>query len=103
MVKVSVLYPNEEGKRFDMDYYCDTHMPMVRKLLGAACTNASVDQGLAGGTPGSKAPYIAIGHLYFNTIENFVSSFTPNANEIMSDIPNYTDTMPVIQINEVKF
>lgn len=103
MVKVSVFYPNEEGKKFDMNYYCDTHIPLVRKLLGTACTNAAVDQGLAGGTPGSKAPYIAIGHLYFNTIEDFVSSFTPNANEIMSDIPNYTDTTPVIQINEVKF
>ena len=103
MVKVSVLYPNDEGKKFDMQYYCDTHIPLVRKLLGAACTNASVDQGLAGGAPGSKAPYVAIGHLYFNTLEDFVSSFTPNANEIMNDIPNYTDTTPVIQVNEVKF
>lgn len=103
MVKVSVLYPNDEGKKFDMQYYCDTHIPLVRKLLGAACTNAAVDQGLGGGTPGSKAPYVAIGHLYFNTLEDFVSSFTPNANEIMNDIPNYTDTTPVIQINEVKF
>ena len=103
MVKVTVLYPNGEGKKFDMNYYCDTHIPLVRKLLGTACTNAAVDQGLAGGTPGSKAPYVAIGHLFFKTVEDFISSFTPNANVIMSDIPNYTDITPVIQINEVKF
>ena len=71
MVKVSVLYPNDEGKKFDMQYYCDKHMPLVRKLPGASCTNVTVDQGIAGGTPGSKAPYVAIGHLHFNTIEDF--------------------------------
>lgn len=103
MVKVSVLYPNEEGKKFDMNYYCETHIPLVRKLLGNFCTNASVDEGIAGGVPGSKAPYFAIGHLYFNKIEDFISSFGPNANAITADIPNYTDTTPVVQINNVKF
>ena len=102
MVKVSVLYPNEEGKTFDMTYYCDKHVPMVRELLGSSCTKAAVEQGIAGGTPGSKATYIAMGHLYFETVDNFVSSFTPHANAIMSDIPNFTDTTPVIQISEVK-
>jgi len=102
MVKVSVLYPNDEGKKFDMQYYCDTHMPLVQKLLGDACTNVAVDQGIAGGTPGSKAPYLAIGHLFFNTIEDFISSFGPNADAITSDIPNYTDTVPVVQISEIK-
>lgn len=102
MVKVSVLYPNKEGKKFDMNYYLETHIPLARKLLGAACTNAAVDHGIAGGTPGSKAPYVAIGHLFFNTVEDFMSLFGPNANVIISDIPNYTDTTPVIQINEIK-
>ena len=102
MVKVSVLYPNDEGKKFDMDYYLATHIPLVQKLLGAACTNVEVDHGIAGGTPGSKAPYLVIGHLFFNTVEDFLSSFGPHANAIMSDIPNYTDTTPIIQINEIK-
>jgi len=103
MVKVSVLYPNDEGKTFDMTYYCDKHVPMVRQLLGSSCINAGVEHGIAGGTPGSKATYIAMGHLYFDKVEDFVSSFTPHANTIMSDIPNYTDTTPIIQISEVKF
>jgi hypothetical protein len=46
MIKVSVLYPNSEGCKFDMAYYLATHMPMVRDKLGAACTNTAVEQGL---------------------------------------------------------
>jgi uncharacterized protein (TIGR02118 family) len=102
MVKVTIFYPNEEGKKFDMNYYLASHIPLVQKLLGAACTNVAVDQGIAGGTPGSKAPYVAIGHLFFNTVEDFISSFTPNANAIMSDIPNYTDVNPIVQVNEIR-
>ena len=102
MVKVSVFYPNDEGKKFDMNYYLDIHMPLVQKLLGAACTNIAVDEGIAGGTPGSKAPYTAIGHLHFNSVGDFISSFTPNANVIMSDLSNFTDISPVVQINEIK-
>lgn len=25
MIKVSVLYPNNEGSKFDMSYYCNSH------------------------------------------------------------------------------
>ena len=28
MVKVSVLYPNKPGSRFDIEYYLNTHMPL---------------------------------------------------------------------------
>ena len=102
MVKVSVFYPNDDGKKFDMNYYLSTHIPLVQKLLGSACTNAAVDQGLAGGTPGSNATYVDIGHLFFNSVDDFITSFGPNANTLMSDIPNYTDISPVVQVNEIK-
>ena len=29
MIKVSVLYPNGSGAKFDMAYYLNSHMPMV--------------------------------------------------------------------------
>jgi len=33
MFKVSVMYPNQEGARFDIDYYRTKHMELVRKHL----------------------------------------------------------------------
>jgi len=52
MIKVSVFYPDREGSKFDMDYYCNSHIPMVREKLGPACKNVAVEHGIAGATPG---------------------------------------------------
>lgn len=60
MRKVSILYPNEKGKKFDMHYYCDKHIQMVKETTGDACKSIAVEQGVAGGTPGSEATYIAM-------------------------------------------
>ncbi len=102
MIKVSVFYQNKEGSKFDMDYYCNTHIPMVMEKLGAAGKGVFVEQGLGGAQPGSAATYIAMGHLLFDSVESFQASFGPHAAEIMGDVPNYTDIEPTIQISEVK-
>jgi uncharacterized protein (TIGR02118 family) len=102
MIKVSVLYPNGPGSKFDIDYYCRVHMPMVQRRLGAPLQRMAVEHGLAGGAPGAPPPFLAAGHLYFESVEAFQKAFGPQAEPIMADIPNYTNTTPVIQISEVK-
>jgi uncharacterized protein (TIGR02118 family) len=102
MIRVSVMYPNTEGSTFDMAYYCETHMPLVRQKLGAALKGVVVEQGISGPEPGSSPPYLALGHLLFESLEAFQTSFGPHAQALMDDIPNYTNTQPTIQISEVK-
>jgi uncharacterized protein (TIGR02118 family) len=102
MIKLSVLYPDGAGKKFDIDYYCNRHIPMVREKLGAAVKGAAVEHGLSGGAPGSRPAYVAMGHLYFESVEAFQAAFGPHAPAIMADIPNYTDIEPVIQLSDVK-
>jgi uncharacterized protein (TIGR02118 family) len=102
MIKVSVLYPNSASATFDMAYYTSKHMPMVQRTCGPSCKSVAAAQGLSGGEPGSKPTYIAVGHLTFDSVEAFQKSFGPNAAEILADIPNYTNTKPVIQISDVK-
>ncbi len=101
MIKVSVMYPNTPGARFDHGYYRDTHMPLVKARTGDACLFYTVDKGLAGSGPGDPATYVGMCHLYFDSVESFQTAFGPHAKEIMADIPNYTDLAPVIQISEV--
>jgi len=57
MIKVSVLYPNEESKAFDWDYYCGKHVPMVMGLLGDSLKKAEIVQGISGDTPDSNYLY----------------------------------------------
>lgn len=101
MIKVSILYPNVEGKSFNMDYYCNKHVPMVGKLLGDTVKAATVEKGIGGGTPDSPPPFAAMGNLYFDSMEEFGSSFGPNADKIMGDLPNFTNIEPTVQISEV--
>ena len=102
MIKVSVLYENTPGQKFDMTYYTTKHIPMVMKKLGGACKRAEIDQGLAGVQPGSKPLFIAQAHFLFDSVEAFQQAFGPHAQAIMADIPNYTTLQPIIQLNEVK-
>ena len=101
MIKVSVMYPNSPDARFDHAYYRDRHMPMVKSRMGEHLTYYTVDKGLGGGAPGVAATYIAIGHLVCDSIEAFQAGFGPHTNEIMGDIPNYTNLTPTIQISDI--
>ncbi len=101
MINVSVLYPSKEGSKFDLDYYCNTHIPMVEQKLGTALKGVTVESGLSGGLPESSPPYVAIGHLLFDSLEAFIEAFSPHAEVLEGDIPNYTNIKPIIQISEV--
>lgn len=102
MIKVSVLYPYTAGADFDIRYYCENHIPMVQQKLGRSCIGVSVEHGLAGGEAGTPPAFIAMGHLFFDSVDAFTASFPPQAEAIMADIPNYTSIKPTLQISEVK-
>ena len=64
MIKVSVMYPNKDGAKFDHDYYKNKHMPLVKARMGDACKYYTVDKGLAGGAPGAPATYVGMCHIF---------------------------------------
>lgn len=99
MIRVSVMYP--QGGKFDEGYYVNSHVAMIKEKVGAALLKAEMDKGIAGGAPGSPAPFVAIGHLYFNSVPEFLAAFAPHAPAIMADVPNYTDGQPQLQISEI--
>jgi uncharacterized protein (TIGR02118 family) len=102
MIKVTVLYPNSPSAKFDMGYYLGKHMPLVREKSGPACKGMAIDQGLAGGSPGSSAAYVAMGHILYDSVEAFQAVFAQHGQVLLADIPNFTNVQPVIQISNVK-
>ena len=102
MIKVSVLYPNTPGSRFDVDYYTSTHMPMSVRLLGAALKDVSVEIGIGSAVRGDPAPFAAIAGFTCESVEAFTAAFMPVADQLQADIPKYTDIRPILQISELK-
>ena len=102
MFKVAILYPNDEGKTFDMDYYEKKHMPMVARFLGTNLKFYEIDKGIAGRTPNDKVPYLAVGYFYIKDVAEYNKAIGQNRDAVINDIKNYTNIQPVVQISEVK-
>lgn len=102
MVKVSIFFPSKPGARFDVDYYLNTHMPLVLGLLGCAVKAVSVEIGMLGGNPDQAPPFTAICAFTCETVQAFTDAFLPNADVLQSDIPKYTDIAPLIQVSEIR-
>ena len=102
MVKVSILYPNKPGSRFDIEYYLNTHIPMANKLLEPALKAVQVEIGASGATSNDTPPFAAIVGFTCESYKAFADAFLPNAAELQSDISNYTDIEPIIQVSDIR-
>ena len=101
MIKVSVMYPNSPGVRFDHDYYRDKHMPLIKRRMGAALRYYTVEKGLRAGTSEAPATYVGMCNLLCDSLAAYHASFDPHAQELSRDVRNFTDQTPVVQISEV--
>ena len=101
MIKLSVMYPYSPDARFDHAYYRDKHMPMLKARMGEHCLYYTVEKGISGVTPGSTPAYLAMCHVYCDSVEAMMAGIGPHMEEIGADIANYTDLTPVQQISDV--
>jgi uncharacterized protein (TIGR02118 family) len=102
MFKVAILYPNGEGKSFDMDYYEKTHMPLMAGLLGKNLKFYEIDKGIAGRTPNDEVPFVAIGYFYCYDVTEYNKAVAQNIETILNDVKKYTNIQPTVQISEIK-
>jgi uncharacterized protein (TIGR02118 family) len=101
MYKVSVMYPNDDGVRFDFDYYRKTHLKLVSEQLKPfGLQRTAVDKGVSGGA-GHKAPFVCIGHLFFDRADGYDEGIKKAGPVLRADIANFTNVTPVRMISEV--
>ena len=102
MIRVSVLFPYEEGAKFDHAYNIEKHIPMVKEVLGSrGLVKVEVDKGISAADPSAPAPFVAATYLFFNTVDEVHQAFMAAGKQVMGDIPNYTTINPQIQISEI--
>ena len=76
-------------------------MPLAAsRLKDFGCIRTEIDRGL-GTADGGSAQFVCIGYLYFENMEGLQKGLVAHAEELMRDVPNYTNIEPQIQINEV--
>jgi uncharacterized protein (TIGR02118 family) len=85
------MYPKTDGATFDMEYYKTKHTEIVLRTLQPV--KWEIDSGVDG-------PYVAIGHLYFDSMDAMGAAMG-NGAEAMGDVVNFTDLESAIQISEV--
>ncbi len=101
MIRIAAAYPRMEGKKFDIDYYIHTHLPIVRKKFGPfGLSKIEVDKPLEA-PGGSQSPFFAIGYLYFPSLAHFQKAYASVGGEVIADIIKYTDVKPMIQVGDI--
>jgi uncharacterized protein (TIGR02118 family) len=94
---VTVLYPSTST--FDMTYYKSTHMPLVQKSWGQYGLQSWRIIQLAPG-----APYSVQAILEFSSAEDLQKAqASPEAKDVMEDIPKFSSEKPVFLGGEVAF
>jgi uncharacterized protein (TIGR02118 family) len=100
MIIATVLYEKTAQSHFDVDYYVAKHIPLVKNRFGPfGLKDVRLMRGVAtlnGGTP----TFEVIAELIFPSIQHLQDALGKHADEIIGDIPKFTDVQPTIQINE---
>ncbi len=94
MISVHILYPKTDDSSFDMDYYCEKHMPMLANALGDACTGW-------GASTVSSGPWAAIGWCTVASKDAWDSAMAEHGAAVMGDVPNYTNVTPELVVGDV--
>ena len=97
---ITVLYPNTPGVTFDFAYYLEHHATLIKRLYGDSIAKLELRRG--GATPdGSPAPFVAVINIWIEDQAAFDSAGARHGATLIADVPNFTNTMPTIQIDEI--
>lgn len=100
MTIVSVLYPQTHDSRFDYGYYLHTHIPLVRERWSAlGLEKVEMVRGTASMDGGAPA-FAMLTTLHFTSDDHLQQALGLHAEEVLGDIPNFTDVEPVMQMGE---
>jgi len=93
---LTILYPNSDGVRWDVDYYRSHHMPLIMRLYGKeAIKRFELRKGDSGQAPGSKPTYIGTVNIYINDQKAFDAAGAKHGQTLVKDVPNFSSVNPV--------
>jgi uncharacterized protein (TIGR02118 family) len=92
---LTILYPNGEEVRWDVEKYRTGHMPLIMRLYGAEAIKRfelrKGDSGQSGGQP----KYIGTVNIYINDQKAFDAAGKAHGKTLVADVPNFSSVMPI--------
>jgi uncharacterized protein (TIGR02118 family) len=102
MIRLTVLYPNTEGAWFNMDYYLQKHVPLVKERIASfGPVRVDVEEGMTGAAPDTPSPFCLIFSMTFKSLEDLQTVMTMYGEELVADIVNFTNIQVIMQISRV--
>jgi uncharacterized protein (TIGR02118 family) len=96
-MSLNVLYPSQDGARFDTAYYRSTHIPLAMKVMKA--DRVILIEGVPMGS--SPAPYAMIAHFQFASAEAIQAALAnPGMAEVRADVAKFTDIKPTVMLGK---
>jgi uncharacterized protein (TIGR02118 family) len=92
---LTILYPNSDGVRWDVEYYRTHHMPLIMKLYGKdAIKRFELRKGATGQTGGAPT-YIGSVNIYINNQAAFDAAGKQHGPTLVKDVPHFSSVMPI--------
>jgi uncharacterized protein (TIGR02118 family) len=96
-MSLNVIYPNQDGARFDYAYYRSTHIPLAMKVMKA--TSVILIEGVPNGS--AAAPYAMICHFQFASADALKAAVAnPGMAEVRADVAKFTDLKPTVMVGK---
>ncbi len=93
---LTILYPNGDDVRWDVDYYRSHHMPLIMSLYKKeAIKRFELRKGDTGQT-GGKPAYIGSVNIYINDQKAFDAAGAQNGKTLVADVPHFSSVQPKV-------
>jgi len=97
---MTVLYQNGPNVTFNFDYYRDHHLTTIMKLYGNSIKRFELRKPVT--AEGAPAPaYVAVVNFWVHDLPAFEAAGAKHSQTLIDDVPNFTNTQPIIQNDEV--
>jgi len=102
MIRLTVLYPNLKGSRFDWDYYVNVHTPLAKKRFGKSVIKWEIDRAVAGEDKSRPPTWQVSCYISFTSLEDYYKVMDKYGDVLKGDFPNYTNVYPQFLISQIE-
>lgn len=92
---LTILYPNSEAVRWEVDKYRAGHLPLIMRLYGTeAIKRFELRKGDGGMGPDTKPEWIGTVNIYINDQKSFDAAGKQHGKTLVDDVPSFSSVMP---------